>query len=424
MVYIVDRVMLGHYAESSLAAMQLAGPVEWSLWSVFTAYEVGTIARVGRHVGGKDRARARRASILSMGIAFAAGLVLALATPLVLPAFGPLFPDASPRAVSEAQAYLGWTLAASPVVFVSATAIACLQAAGDTRTPLLAGVVANVLHIAMNRVLILGAFGIPAMGMRGAGISTALTFVFESFVTIGALFSRARPVSLRRAGGARAAPGEYRDEARALLQVASPAVVERVVYHLGYFGFVWVLGHLGDAAMAANQSLISIEAICFLSADGFGIAAAALVAQNLGAGDPRAATRAARISVRYAVVQLTAVGALFLIARGAILPLFSEDAKVVAIGAAAVPVLFVAQPFMATAMVLAQSLRGAGLTRPVLGVSAVGAFGVRLAATWLFAITFGLGLTGVWMGSTSDWVVRSALLVWLGRKKEREVASA
>src|SRR3984957_6312426 len=60
MVFVVDRAMLGHHAESSLAAMQVAGPLEWSLWSVFMAFEVGTIARVGRHVGAKDRVRARR----------------------------------------------------------------------------------------------------------------------------------------------------------------------------------------------------------------------------------------------------------------------------------------------------------------------------------------------------------------------------
>jgi Na+-driven multidrug efflux pump len=124
------------------------------------------------------------------------------------------------------------------------------------------------------------------------------------------------------------------------------------------------------------------------------------------------------------VTLLSTVGALFLVARGVILPLFSDDPEVVRIGASAVPVLFVAQPFMGTSQVLAQSLRGAGMTRPVLGVSAVGAFAVRLTCTWLFAITLGLGLPGVWMGSTSDWIVRSVLLTWLARTKERAVGAS
>jgi MATE family multidrug resistance protein len=422
MVFVVDRAMLGHHSESALAAMQVAGPLEWSLWSVFMAFEVGTIARVGRHVGAKDRVRARRAAVLSLAFAVASGLVVAVAWPLLLPLLGRAFPVASPAAVGEARAYLAWTLTASPIVFASATGIATLSAAGDTRTPLLVGLVANVFHVALNRVLILGALGVPALGMRGAGISTALTFAVEAALLLSALLARTRGVSLRRDPGA---PGttrhEYRAEARALLRVANPAVLERVLYHAGYLGFVAVLGRLGDAAMAANQSLISIESICFLSADGFGIAAAALVAQKLGGGEAREAPRAARIAARYAVVLLTTMGLLFLATQRFILPIFSRDADVVALGAAAVPVLAFAQPFMATAQVLAQSLRGAGMTRPVLGVSAAGAFVVRITCTWFFALKLGMGLTGVWVGSTCDWVVRSALLVWLARAKERGI---
>ena len=77
------------------------------------------------------------------------------------------------------------------------------------------------------------------------------------------------------------------------------------------------------------------------------------------------------------------------------------------------PVLTVAQPFMAVGIVLAQSLRGAGRTREALGISVIGAVMVRLSATWVFAIPLGLGLTGVWMGSTLDWIVRSVLLAVL-----------
>jgi putative MATE family efflux protein len=427
MVFVVDRAMLGHHSESSLAAMQVAGPLEWSLWSVFMAFEVGTIARVGRHVGAGDRPRARRALLLSLGFAVAAGLVVAAAWPALMPLLARAFPDASGVAVHEARAYLAWTLSASPVVFVAATGIATLSAAGDTRTPLLAGVVANVVHVALNRVLILGALGVPAMGMRGAGISTAVTFGLEAAFLVAALSSRgARPrgVSLRRDASAPATTRfEYRAEARALLRVANPAVAERALYHAGYLGFIAVLGHLGDAAMAANQSLISVESICFLSADGFGLAAAALVAQKLGAGEPLEAPRAARISAGYAVLLLTTLGLVFLVTRRAVLPIFSKDAEVIAIGAAAVPVLALAQPFMATATVLAQSLRGAGMTRPVLGVSAVGAFVVRISCTWFFALSLGMGLTGVWVGSTCDWVVRSVLLVWLARSKERSLGA-
>lgn len=414
-VFVVDRVMLGRHGEASLAAMQIGGAIEWSIWSVFAAFEVGTIARVGRHVGAQDRPSARRAALLSFAIALAMGLVLAAATPLVLWALPLVSGKVSPEAMGEARGYLSVTIAASPLVFLGITAVATLQASGDTKTPLAIGIVANVLHVVLNRALILGFAGIPALGARGAGISTALTFAIEAALGILALTSRSRVVSLRKERGAPRASA--RVEAKALFRIGAPAFVERVLYHIGFMVYALVVTRLGDAAMAANQSLISVESICFLSADGFGVAAASLVARKLGAGSEEEGRRSATIATVYAVMALATFGLLAFAFRDHVLPLFSDDAVVLGIGRRTMPVLALAQPFMATSIVLAQALRGAGKTRQALAVSFTGAVFVRLTATWFFALHLGLGLVGVWLGSTTDWMVRAAVLVVMFRRR-------
>lgn len=423
LVFVVDRIMLGRHGEASLAAMQLGGAIEWSIWSIFAAFEVGTIARVGRHVGAKDHAAARQAAWLSIGLAAGIGTVLALLTPLLLAGLPLVTKEVSPAALAEARGYLGVTIAASPVVFVATIGIATLQAGGDTRTPLAIGIVANIVHVALNRALILGIGSIPALGARGAGISTAITFALQAVLAMIALSSRRRDVSLRKRDddGAERKADWKREELRLLARIALPALLERVLYHMGYLGWVLVIARLGDSAMAANQALISIESICFLSGDGFGIAAAALVAQKLGAGEPDTARKVARIAALDAVVLLTIFGVSAFLLRDAILPVFTKHDEVLGIGRRTMVVLMVAQPFMAMGIVLAQSLRGAGRTKEALRVSVVGAVFVRLSFTWFFGIACGLGLPGVWMGSTVDWMVRSALLAraWANPKAAR-----
>ena len=298
LVLVVDRIMLGHHAESSLAAMQIAGPVEWTTWSLFSAFQVGTLARVGRFVGRGDAQRATLTARVSLGLAVTIGLGVAIASPWIVDLVVLGVHRASPEAVASARAYLSVTLACSPFVIVAATATSVLQAAGDTRTPLLIGLVVNVIHIGLNRVLILGAFGVPALGPRGCGISTAITFGIEAVAAILVLRFRPGPVTLDGAGGLNDNWVHVRHEGRAIAQIAFPSLLERTLYHLGYLGFVAMISLLGDTAMAANQALISIESICFLSGDGFGVASAALVAQNLGRGDRDAALRLSRRAPR------------------------------------------------------------------------------------------------------------------------------
>jgi putative MATE family efflux protein len=417
LVLVVDRAMLGHHGEASLAAMQIAGPVEWSVWGVFSAFQVGTMARVGRHTGAQDPASARRAAKVSVALAVVAGSFVAIAAPLVLRLIRAAAPSTTPVVMDAACAYLKVTLLASPVVLASATAIAALQAAGDTRTPLIIGIGVNLVHVASNRVLILGMGPIPALGAYGCGLSTALAFTLEAGC---ALFVLARGRSRVALFSGSDPFAEWKAEGRRILAIASPSLLERLLYHGGYLGFVAIIARLGEAPMAANQALLSLESICYLSADGFGIAAAALVAQKLGAGRPREAVRAARTSARYAVILLTSLGVVAVILRWPLLRIFSNDAEVVGLGVRAVWILLLAQPFLALGSVLAQAVRGAGDTKTALGVSAVGALFVRLTCTWLFAVTLGWGLQGVWIGSTCDWVTRTVLLVVLGRRRAKD----
>jgi putative MATE family efflux protein len=418
LVLVVDRAMLGHHGEASLAAMQIAGPIEWSAWSVFSAFQVGTMARVGRHVGAGDFDAARRAAKVSLAIAVFAGALVALAAAPALATVRWAMPGASPEVLDAACAYLRVTLLASPIVLASATAVAALQASGDTRTPLLIGVVVNLVHIASNRVLILGIGPVPALGAYGCGLSTALAFTLEAALAI-AVLARGRGRGRVALLSGSDPLDEWKAEGRRVLAIASPSLIERVLYHGGYLAFVAIIARLGEGPMAANQALLSIESICYLSAEGFGIAAATLVAQKLGADRPREAVRAATVSARYAAVLLTSLGVLAFVFRWPALRLFSSEPEVLALGVSAVPILLLAQPFMAVGNVLSQAFRGAGDTRTALGVSAVGALFVRLACTWLFAVTLGMGLVGVWLGSTCDWAVRTVLLLVLGRARAK-----
>ncbi|HJL00057.1 MAG TPA: MATE family efflux transporter [Polyangiaceae bacterium LLY-WYZ-15_(1-7)] len=403
LVFLVDRVVLGHHRAESLASMQISAPVVWSTTTILGAFTVGSVALVGRRVGAGDRAGAAAALRASLAAALVFGLVAFLGGAAALPGLLRLFPEAGAAVHAEASAYLGVALASMPLLLVSLASAVCLQASGDTRTPFRVAALGNLLNALLTYGLVFGVGGLPPLGARGAALGSAAAMGLQAVLLVALLGRRGDGLSWRGRGG----EGEAW---RRMARVAAASLGERVVQQTGFMGFVAMIGALGGVAMAANQALISIESVVFLSADGFGIAAASVAAQRLGAKRPDEAARSVRAALFMAAVALSGVGLVFLLVPEWLLGVFSDDRAIVAAGVPCLAVAAVAAPIMGGAVVLSQALRGAGDTRTALGATFLGGLVVRLSATWGFAFGLELGLVGVWLGSTLDWAVRLVLL--------------
>jgi putative MATE family efflux protein len=408
LVFLVDRIVLGHYSSAALASLQISSILVWTLYSIFTSLSAGTLAIVGRTVGAGDRRGAAKTALASIGASFVLGL---LVSALVLSSAGAslprLFPHAGDEVIADAQAYLAIVLATLPLAFVEASAAASLQASGDTKTPLVAALVSNVVNLALSLTLVFGAFGLPRLGVRGAAIGAAAATVVQALVLVVALLRKNSRLPVRAVLSLRALV-----DPRALERlgaVSGSAFVEKVGYNGGYLLFVMIIGWLGPAAMAANQALTSIESVCFLSADGLGVAAGALVAQKLGAGRPDEAERAARIASFMAIAMLGFFGLVFALVPDLLVSAFGADQRIHDLGVRALYVAAIAQPFMAFATVMRMSLRGAGATGTVLAVTVAGTFLVRLPVSYAAAFWLDWGLVGVWIGSTLHWAFETAV---------------
>lgn len=406
LVFAVDRAVLGHAAGPCLAAMQIAGNLEWSIASVFSAFTVGTVARAGFHLGAGAPARSRAIVRLSFVWAIATGTLVALLGFFLGANLRSISPAASEPVLAAARAYLEPTLAVAPAQFLALTALATLQVHGNTRTPFVVGIATNAAHLVLVWAMALGHLGFAAEGCAGAGRATAFTFLAESAVLLLVVAGR----GLLREGE------PIRAEQRAFWRVALPTFGERTLYHAGYVIFVAVIGRMGDVVMAANQAMLTLEAMCWLSADGLGISAASLGARLVGAGRVEDARRCASLAARDAVVVLVSVGLAGWLFGDRLLPLVSNDPAVIAEAKRTLGMLLLVQPFMAMGTVYGDALRGVGQTKLVLLVSSLSALVVRVGAVTLFGPVLGLGLPGVWLGSTSDWIARTVAYLTVGRR--------
>lgn len=416
-VLFTDRLILGRYATEAIGSMGISGPVLWSVFSVFGAYSAGIIAVIGRAVGARSLDRVAR--ILPAVLRFAAGVGLVVAIVGILTRHAIAEGLSGGSATSEqiqtwAADYMLIVFAAAPLHFVATAGMTALQAGGDTRTPMWVSAAAGLTNLGVSVVLVYGLWGLPELGVTGAALGTASAFALELALTLWALRRSRGPVRLGMSPPA-ADPSEG-PPLRSVLKVSAPTFSEKILYHSGYVAFTALIGHLGDVPLAAHQALLAIESVSFISADAFGIAAGALVAMKLGGERPDEAEQVGWRALWISAGVLSLVSLVFLLVPEACVAIFTDDPEVIRLGAQCLRVAAVAQPLMAITDAMAGALRGAGDTKTPMRAAVLGPILVRLSACAVLAYPMGLGLLGIWIGSTLDWVVRATWLTLAFRR--------
>ena len=405
-VGLVDVLMVGRLGAAAVAAVGVGAQVLSAVSVVMTAVGTGTLALVARHVGAGEPREAQR--VLAQSVVAAAIGSLMIITPVMIWA-GPFVRvfGVEPHVVDLAGAFVRLVMLSIPgsaVLFVIASA---LRGAGDTRTPLAIGVLVNALNIAANYVLIFGKLGLPALGVRGSALATAVAFTFGAILGL---------VWLARGGLVlRLALSQLRPHAhtiRRVLRIGYPAAIEQAFMQAGFFVYVIFAARYGTSAVAAYFIGVRILAMSFLPGFGFAAAAAALVGQNLGARNPQRAEQSGWMANSLSVYFMSACGLAIIVAARPIAAIFVDNAEVIADTVSFIYLLGLAQPLMAVDFTIGGALRGAGDTRFPLLTVLVAFYGCRLGWAYVAASLLHLSLVWLWAALIGDYIARAALKSW------------
>lgn len=404
-VPIFDLLMLGKYGTTTLAAVGYASQFLMLTQATLMALGAACVAMMARAIGARDEARARRA--------FAANLWLAVAvtgTTLVVTWIFPvelLHLLAVKDSVTHlAVPYLRLTIASAPLMAIALTYESAYRAARDTFRPMLIVGLCACTKVLGNALLLTGVWGLPELGLEGAGIATLCSQLVGALLFI--FLSRAHRHSAIRLGWSdlRVPLSTLRDA----FAIAWPAVVERFAMNAATLVYFRFLGDYGVEAVAAYNVGVRILAFTWIPGLGLSVAAATMVGQALGAGDADRARRAGRVSSRLGAAIAVTLAALFILARVPLARLFTSDPAVVAALDPFILLLGVGLPFLVSHFTLAGALRGAGDTLTPLWAAAVGNWVFRVPLGYLCAQLLHVELFWVWSIMIVDHVARA---VWL-----------
>lgn len=418
-VGIVDMMMVGRLGAVSAAAVGLGGQFLWFAMALMAAVGVGTTALIARFIGASKRKEAEKILIQSIELTIFLSIFLTF--------FGIAFSEdflrilgASENVVLEGSIYIRIVFLSTIFNFIGFNSAAALRGAGDTKTPMFVDVVVNISNIILNYVLIFGKFGFPALGVKGAAIATAISFVLGGILILLVLFSGRFVLRLNL-------KDSFHPEIktiRRILKIGIPASIQQIVMSGSMIVYVWIIVGFGTVSLAAHQIGLRIESLSYMPGFGFAVAATALVGQNLGAKKPGEAEMSGWESTKLCGIFMGFMGFLMILFPTLLAGMFIDDQEVIGLTAWYLRIVAISEPPLAVIFVLAGTLRGAGDTRFPLYISVFGLWVFRIPLAYFLGITCGYGAIGAWSAMTIDTFVRGFLYILRfksGKWKEVEI---
>jgi putative MATE family efflux protein len=406
---VVDVFFVARVGPDAVATVGLTEALMTLIYSVAMGLGMGATATVARRMGERDPDGAAIAAVQAIAL----GLLVAVPVGL----FGSVFArpmlalmGATPDVLAHAS-FTAILFGFNGVILMLFLINAVFRGAGDAAIAMRVLWIANAINICLDPCLIFGLGPFPQLGVTGAAVATTTGRGIGVLVQLYFLSRRDGRIVVRRRH-LRIDPPVMLN----MLRLSGSAIFQILIGTTSYIGVIRIIASFGSASVAACTIVIRIIMFVVLPSWGLSNAAATLVGQNLGAGQPARAEASAWRACWFNVAVLGVIGVLFVAFADVVVGGFTHDPEVAPIATLGLRIISGGFPFYAAGYVLTQSFNGAGDTStPTL---------INLGCFWLFEIplayvlarSLGYGPLGVFWAMAIAFSVMSLVSAWLFRR--------
>ncbi len=315
----LDVLMIGQLGETAIAAMGLSNQIFFLLALFLFGISSGSAIFTAQYWGKNDLTNLRKV----MGI----GLTLAITVAFLYTMIALFIPKTVLGIYTKDQAVIelgsqylqivgfGYIFTAISLTFMSV-----LRSTQNVRIPMTISIIALSTNVLLNYCLILGNFGFPALGVRGAAIGTLIARIFE-FVMI--LFFSYR---LRTAAAAKFSELRYSFSFfMQVIKTSMPAAINEVLWSLGITTYYAVYARIGTDAIAAVNITSTIENMTYVIFIGAANSCAIMIGNQIGAGEEKDAFKYGSRFLIISILLSFVMGGLVLLLRTTILSFYNIE---------------------------------------------------------------------------------------------------
>ncbi|EKO3369042.1 MATE family efflux transporter [Vibrio fluvialis] len=378
MFNLVDTFFISLLGTDALAAISYTFPVTFGVNCITMGIGVGLSTSIGRLLGQGDTSNAARFS--THGLLLAVTLV-AIACTLGFFTIEPLFLllGAKAELIPLIKQYMQVWYLTIPLLVIPMAGNSAIRATGDTKTPAKMMMLAGAINGCLDPLLIFGYGPFPELGIQGAAIASAFSWLGALIGSLYVLVKRDRLL----------APPHFaslRHDWQQILKIGTPAALSTAMSPISGALLMMMLSSHGTAAVAAYGAAQRIESILILVLMSLTSALTPFMAQNFGAQNPTRSFSGLFLSLRFSLIFQLLVFIMMVPLSIPLAALFSQEQAVRDLLWHYLLVVPFSYGFQGVVMML---------------VSALNALHLPLKAfQWSFMRLFLFTLPSAWLGST------------------------
>lgn len=316
-VGLLDNIMVGRIGTEQMSGIAIVN----QLLLVFNLAVFGAISGVGifgaQFYGCKNHEGVRQAFRFKLYICAAIVLlgILILACGggqlILLYLHGEENRSALQATLGYGRQYL-WVMLIGLVPFgIEEVYASTLRECGETKVPMIAGVVAVVVNLFFNYILIFGKFGAPRMGVVGAAVATVISRYVQAAVVV--IWTHTHPERMPFIAGAYRELRVPSQLAGNIVKKGMPLMCNEILWAVGMATLTQCYSMRGLDAVAALNISTTISNLFSVIYMAMGSAISIIVGQLLGAGKMQEAKDTDTRLIAFSVFSCLALGSLLIL---------------------------------------------------------------------------------------------------------------
>lgn len=400
-----DSIMVARVGEAAVSGVSLVDTVMLLIINIFTALATGGAVIAGQYLGRKDPKTGCEATAQLFNFTFLFSIFI-----MILGYLGQnvilyhVFGKIEPEVMKDSRTYLLIVLSSIPMIAMYNAGAAIFRAMGNSNVAMKTSLLMNSINVFGNALLIFGFH----RGVEGVAIPTVVSRGVACVVILILLNNQKHELHILH-------PYPFRikwNVLKKILYIGIPNGLENSMFQLGKIAVLSLVSGLGTASLAANAVGNNIANFAILPGMSFGFALLTVCAQCVGAGDFEQVKYYTKHMMRVEYLCLIASNLIVILALPFILSVYnlSDEAAqyandIILYHAACVVTIW---PLSFT---LPNTLRAAADVKVTMVLSIISMWVFRFGFSYLLTMVFHMGIFGVWVAMTIDWLVRGIFFV-------------